>query len=170
MAFWFFFLLALGLILLVIARWGRKQSGLPSGDVVYSDTCTLGRIDAPLFSPNYQLTGKPDYLISQDENIIPVEVKSGPAPPQPYRSHVLQLAAYCLLIDECYQKIPPYGIIRYDNHAFTIPYTEDLEQDLLVVLEDMRADLDNDDAPRNHNDPRRCHGCGYREACDERLV
>ena len=169
MAPWFFVLLALGLLLFWLAQRGRARSGLPRGRVVYSDTGGWGRVDRPLFSHEFQLTGKPDYLVSDGSDVIPVEVKSGRGPAQPYGSHVLQLAAYCLLVEECYRRRPPYGIIKYADRAFEVDYTKELESELLATLDDMRDDLDNDDAPRNHDEPRRCQACGYRQHCDQTI-
>jgi CRISPR-associated exonuclease Cas4 len=162
-------LLALGLLLLWAARRGRARSRLPKGRVVYSDTGGWGRLDRPLFSRAFRLTGKPDYLVADRSEVIPVEVKSGRAPDQPYASHVLQLAAYCLLVEECYGRQPPYGIVKYDDHAFEVDYTPELEEELLATLKDMRADLAAGDAPRSHDDPRRCRACGCRQHCSESL-
>ncbi|RLC62130.1 MAG: CRISPR-associated protein Cas4 [Chloroflexota bacterium] len=170
MALWFFVLLALGLLLLWLAQRGRAHSGLPQGRVVYTDTGGWGRLERPLFSRRFLLTGKPDYLVADGADVIPVEVKSGRAPAQPYPSHILQLAAYCLLVEECYGRRPPYGIIKYADRAFEVDYTSDLEDELLATLEDMRADLAAGDAPRSHDDPRRCRACGYQKWCDRRLM
>jgi CRISPR-associated exonuclease Cas4 len=170
MALWFFGLLILGLLLLSLAQRGRVRSGLPRGRVVYSDTGGWGRVDRPLFSREFQLTGKPDYVVADGSDVIPVEVKSGSGPAQPYDGHVLQLAAYCLLVEECYGREAPYGIIKYDDRTFEVDYTPELEQRLLSVLEAMRDDLYEGDAPRDHDDARRCRACGYRERCEESLA
>lgn len=182
---WFFGLLALGLLLLWLAQRGRTRSGLPQGRVIYTDTGGWNRLERPLFSRELLLTGKPDYLVADGANVIPVEVKSSRAPAlrrslsraesrdsgqaQPYLSHILQLAAYCLLVEECYRRRPPYGIIKYADHAFEVDYTPELENELLDTLDDMRDDLNNGDAPRNHDEPRRCRACGYREQCGQHL-
>ncbi len=170
MAAWSFVLLALGLLLLWLARRGRAHSGLPQGRVVYADTGGWGRLERPLFSHALRLTGKPDYLVADGGEVIPVEVKSSRAPARPYSSHVLQLAAYCLLVEECYGRRPPYGIIKYADHAFEMDYTPELEDELLETLDCMRADLAAEDAPRSHNEPRRCRACGYRQHCNQRLM
>jgi CRISPR-associated exonuclease Cas4 len=170
MAQWFFILLALGLLLLWLARRGRVRSGLPQGRVVYSDTGGWGRLERPLFSREFLLTGKPDYLVADGADVIPVEVKSGRAPAQPYLSHLLQLAAYCLLVEECYGRQPPHGIIKYDDRTFEIDYTPGLEEELLEILEDIRVDLADGNVPRSHDDARRCRACGYREQCGESLA
>jgi CRISPR-associated exonuclease Cas4 len=167
---WFFILLALGLLLLWLARLGRARSGLPQGHVVYADVGGWGRLERPLFSREFLLTGKPDYLVADGNDVIPVEVKSCRAPAQPYLSHLLQLAAYCLLVKECYGRRPPYGIVKYADRAFEVDYTPELEDELLATLDCMWADLADGNAPRNHDEPRRCLACGYRVQCDQRLV
>jgi len=170
MGFAFFGLLALGLLLLWLARQARARSGLPRGRVIYSDTGGWGRPERSLFSRHHALTGKPDYLVTHGDDVIPVEVKSGHAPAQPYPSHVLQLAAYCLLVKEHHGQRPPYGIIRYADRTFEVDYTPQLEGELLATLDRMRADLADGDALRSHDEPHRCRACGYRSRCDERLA
>jgi len=93
-------LLLLAVLLWLAARWLRRHSGLPAGQVIYSDTGAWRRNDRTLFAPAYQLIGKPDYLVRRGDEITPVEVKSGRAPRRPWEGHVLQLAAYCLLVEE----------------------------------------------------------------------
>ncbi|MFQ6100849.1 MAG: Dna2/Cas4 domain-containing protein [Anaerolineae bacterium] len=170
MAKWSFILLALGLLLLWLAQRGRARSGLPQGRVVYTDTDGWGRLERPLFSRDLLLTGKPDYLVADGADIIPVEVKSSRAPTRPHPSHLLQLAAYCLLVEECYRRRPPYGIVKYADRAFEVDYTPELEGELLATLDCMRDDLAEGDAPRSHDEPQRCRGCGYYRHCDQRLA
>jgi CRISPR-associated exonuclease Cas4 len=170
MAGWFFFLLALGLVLLWLAQRRRSRSGLPQGRVIYTDTDRWNRLERPLFSRELLLTGKPDYLVADGDDVIPVEVKSSRAPSQPYSSHIFQLAAYCLLVEECYRRRPPYGIIRYADRTFEVDYTPELEDELLATLDDMRADLAEGDASRSHDELARCQACGYYELCSQRLT
>ena len=77
----------------------RRAAGLPGGRVVYTDTRAWGKVEKPLYDHGLGLTGKPDYLVEKDGQLIPVEVKSGRAPEAPYDSHIYQLAAYCLLVE-----------------------------------------------------------------------
>lgn len=163
-------LLALGLLLLWLAQRGRAKSGLPEGRVIYTDTGGWRRPEQPLFSREHLLTGKPDYLVEDGGDVIPVEVKSGRAPTQPYESHVLQLATYCLLVEETYGRRPSHGLIKYDDRTFEVDYTDALEKALLLRVDAMRDALAVGDAPRSHDEPRRCHACGHRERCDQALV
>ncbi|MCX7854665.1 MAG: CRISPR-associated protein Cas4 [Anaerolineae bacterium] len=162
-------LFLVGLALLWLARWLHARSGLPAGRVVAADVGSWQRLDRPLFSRRHRLTGRPDYIVADGADLIPVEVKSARAPARPYTSHLLQLAAYCLLVAETSGRRPPYGILRYADRTFQIPYTRELEERLLDILEEMREDLSAGDAPRRHQDPRRCAACGYRDICEEAL-
>ena len=53
-----------------------------------------------LRSETYRLTGRPDYIVEINGELVPVEVKSGRMPRGPLFSHILQTAAYCLLLEE----------------------------------------------------------------------
>jgi CRISPR-associated exonuclease Cas4 len=166
----FFVLLVLGVALLLLARREHRRSGLPQGRVIYTDTRGWRRAEKPLFSRTFLLAGRPDYLVADGGEIIPVEVKSGRTPAQPYRSHVLQLAAYCLLVEEEYAKRPSHGIIKYADRTFEVDYTPELESALLATLDRMRSDLRRGEVPRSHNHPARCLSCGFRESCEQRLA
>lgn len=166
----FLFFLACAVVVLALARRGRVRAGLPPGRVIYADTGGWRRPQRPLFSKAFHLTGRPDYLVVEGADVVPIEVKSGPAPAQPYPSHVLQLAAYCLLVEAHYERRPSYGIIKYADAAFEVDYTPQLERELVATLDDMRADLAAGEAPRDHDDPRRCAACGQNARCAERLA
>jgi CRISPR-associated exonuclease Cas4 len=164
-------LILIGLIVLSLGRRAQREAGLPVGRVVYSDTGDWRAVDKPLYSPIYRLAGKPDYLVRQGRQLIPVEVKSAVAPGDgPRRSHVLQLAAYCLLVAENYSQRPKYGIIKYADRMFEIDFTPDLESSLLDVIDAMRNDLAEGQSVRSHSEAARCLRCGMRTACDQRLA
>jgi CRISPR-associated exonuclease Cas4 len=97
--------------------------------------------------------------------VIPVEVKSALSPTTPYRSHVLQMAAYCLLVEEEYGRPPPYGIIKYRDQALALDYSSRLRAELLDTLAKMRHDLAANDVAPSHSNPNRCRRCGYAADC-----
>jgi CRISPR-associated exonuclease Cas4 len=163
-------LAALGLWLWLRGWLARRQAGLPAGRVVYADTGAWDRCERPLFSDRYRLTGRPDYLVRSGQNVIPVEIKSGAAPAQPYPAHILQLAAYCLLVEEQEGRLPPYGIIKYDDRAFALDYGHALRARLIETLDNIRGDLQSRDVDRSHDEAGRCRGCGYRGRCNRRLA
>jgi CRISPR-associated exonuclease Cas4 len=148
----------------------RKDAGLPGGRVIYTDTRAWGKVEQPLFYASLGLTGKPDYLVQQNDQIIPVEVKSGRAPEAPYDSHIFQLASYCLLVEKTYGKRPSHGIIHYIDRDFAVDYTQELESKLLDILAEMKRDSQKADVRRSHEQAARCARCGYRKVCDQRLA
>jgi len=148
----------------------QSQAGLPGGRVIYTDTRGWGKLEKPLFYAALDLTGKPDYLIQKNGQIIPVEVKSGRAPDAPYDSHIYQLASYCLLVEKTYGKRPPYGIIHYEGRDFAVDYTHELEQSLLELLTEMKRDEFKKNVDRSHEQASRCKRCGFREVCDQSLA
>lgn len=174
MTFNLLFIALLIVLTSIVWWWARRlqqRTGLPAGNIIYSDTGAWFPNQTPLVATDLHLTGQPDYLVEQDDGqIIPVEVKSGRAPVEPHEGHVLQLAAYCLLVEASYGVRPDYGILQYADRAFAIDYTADLELDVLDVLAEMRADLFEADVDRDHNDWRRCARCGLRHGCTQRLA
>jgi CRISPR-associated exonuclease Cas4 len=163
-------LILLALFLLWQSSRQRQEAGLPGGRVIYTDTRTWGApLEQPLFNKELSLTGKPDYLVEQKGQIIPVEVKSGRAPESPYDSHIYQLAAYCLLVEKTYGKRPPYGIIHYPTRTFAVDYTSALESSLLDLLADLRRDENRTEVNCSHAEPARCRKCGFRSLCDQKL-
>ncbi|MBT3338736.1 MAG: CRISPR-associated protein Cas4 [Anaerolineae bacterium] len=164
------FLLLLALLLFWQSNRQRKQTGLPSGRVIYTDTRSWGEVDKPLYDKKLRLTGKPDYLVERGGKIIPVEVKSGRAPEAPYDSHIYQLASYCYLVHKTLGERPPYGIIHYSDRDFAIDYTPALETALLDILREMRRDEKRSNVDCSHSSAARCRGCGYRKICDQRIA
>ncbi len=163
--------IALALLLLFRSRRLRQTTGLPVGKVIYNDTGVWHPNIETLYSRELRLAGRPDYLVQRPNGmVIPVEVKSSRAPEEPWEGHILQLAAYCLLVEEMFGKRPSHGILQYKDHAFAIDYTPDLEADLLDLLEEMRVTLAEDDPARDHNDWRRCARCGVNHKCLQRLA
>jgi CRISPR-associated exonuclease Cas4 len=167
------------------SRRAARLTGLPSGRLIYSDTgnpvAALGPIiknergikqERPLVSQAYGLTGRPDYLVRTTEGIVPVEAKSTkcPASGRPYDSHVMQLAAYCLLVESTIGAEVPYGVIKYSDREIIVDYTEELRDELITLLEEMRAAREAEDVHRSHEDVRRCSKCSMREVCTESLA
>lgn len=145
----------------------RRKNGIPRGQVIYSD---LDRPAQVLYSPSMALSGKPDYIIRDKEGrLIPVEIKSGRAI-QPHRGHILQVAAYCLLIEENYHMDVPYGIIVYsDKVQHKIEFDEDLRSDLSRTLMEMRSALKSHSLHRGHSQRQKCRSCSFSSSCQSRL-
>src|SRR5215210_6806263 len=110
-------LLVLAALLLAGSVRLRHHSGLPSGKLLLSDTGTEER-GKPLYSARYGLAGTPDYIVATSRGPVPVEVKPGRTDPEPHESHLLQVLAYCLLVEEQWSKRPPHGLLRYSSDTF----------------------------------------------------
>lgn len=139
-----FVVVVLGVILFVFAHLSRKQTLLPGGKILYSDTA-----DHPgevFISKTLPLVGKPDYIFKKGKELIPVEVKRGRTPMNsPYANHIAQLFAYCYLVTEKYGQRPKFGKIVYPNEEFTVEYSEGVEDGLKLtvtqILERKRTDM-----------------------------
>jgi CRISPR-associated exonuclease Cas4 len=158
-----------GAMLVWSARRQRRESGVPLGRVIYDDTGAWQECPRPLFSARYLLAGKPDYIVERDAHLIPVEVKPRRTAARPYASDILQLAAYCLLIEENHDRIPPYGILKYRSRTFPIEYTPQLRRRLLSAMDSMRRDLHEEVVRPSHGSIRRCRACGHWDHCQARL-
>ncbi len=149
------------------ARRARSKYDV-EGALIYVDS---EREKPRLFvSKKYGLSGRPDAIVMDGDQRIPVEVKTGRTPRGPLFSHILQIAAYCLLLEEEYGKPPPYGIIRYGSTSHDIEYNEDLKRLVLQKTDEMRACLVKGEAHRNHSRPGKCVHCSRRSVCPERLA
>ncbi|MCA1619065.1 MAG: Dna2/Cas4 domain-containing protein [Acidobacteria bacterium] len=178
--------------LLARAAAGResRRAGLPAGSLLYSDTgLPVGRVapaevgrdgrkqERPLVSQALSLVGRPDYLVeSEDGGVVPVEAKSTNCPPggRPYDSHLAQLAAYCLLVEDVLGATVPYGVVKYRDREVRVEYTEELRAYALDLIEEMKraaeAAAAGREVHRSHEDPRRCAGCSLRDVCTESLA
>jgi len=168
--FWAILFLVLSLLLWIVSRIRRKNTGVPDGALLYADSSYMQSIPRPLYDSALQLVGKPDYVLRDKKGLtIPVELKSGAAPAYPWDSHVMQLAAYCHLVQHHFGQRPPYGIIRYQNKSFKIQYTPDLESKLQALIAEMRQAELIESVCRSHQSVARCRGCGYSQICDQSL-
>jgi CRISPR-associated exonuclease Cas4 len=162
-------LVVIAIGLFILAARQRRKTGLPAGNVIYIDTRNWGKLEKPLYDPGLRLTGKPDYLVQQGDRVIPVEVKSRAAPPNPYDSHIYQVAAYCLLVDHVYGQRPTQGIIHYSDKTFAIDFTPELEVAVKATVVEMQERTNSTEVTRSHQDGKRCQRCGYRSVCDQAL-
>ena len=132
----------------------------------------LTRETPVLKSAKFNLAGRPDYLIQDKEQRIPVEVKTGRRPKAPFFSHVLQIGAYCLLSEETFGVKPSHGQIRYgfENEPHEVKWDSDLKGLVNEKLEEMNDILKGKmEAHRNHKRAGKCNNCSRRKGCPERL-
>jgi CRISPR-associated exonuclease Cas4 len=164
-------ILMIGAVVLIASavwiRWSvqkkKKSYGIPEGLILYSD---LNVPATPLFSRRFRLTGKPDYIVRKENQCIPVEVKSGKGP-HPHQSQVLQLAAYCQILEDTSGVFIPEGILVYNNVPYTIRFNPKLRFELESVMKTMRASLRSGVVKRNHHEPGRCRNCSMKQYCTD---
>jgi CRISPR-associated exonuclease Cas4 len=143
----------------------KKKNHIPPGKITYSDLTVPAK---PLYSHRFRITGKPDFLLQQHNEIIPIERKSG-SWDVPQQGHMMQIAAYCHLVEEEFGTFVPYGILVYDNTRYTIPFDPQLRFTLESVIKKMRSSLTQKVVIRNHQDPQRCRFCSMKQYCTEKL-
>ena len=125
-----------------------------------------------LKSRKYNLAGRPDYMIKENNLRIPVEVKTGRRPKAPFFSHVLQIGAYCLLSEETFRTSPSHGQIRYgfENEPHNVEWEPKLKTLVIEKIEEMNDIREGrTKAHRNHKRVGKCNSCSRRKGCPERL-
>jgi CRISPR-associated exonuclease Cas4 len=160
-------LIAVALLLLRLSGRRRQQFQIPAGEPIYQDT--QEQQGTTLFSHRLRLKGRPDFLFQQGGMIIPVEAKTGATPNQPHLSHVMQLIAYCVLVEEHFGQRPSHGIVRYPRRQFEIAFTSEREAELMAILAEMQEKKRLTNVHRSHASGQRCSACGFRHECEERL-
>lgn len=163
--------IALGLVILGLglAVWGvralaarRRDNAL--GALVAIDA---GR-PAVLRSYRHRIQGRPDALRQlSDGRWVPVETKTRASPPHgPARSHLMQVWAYCLLVEEETGRSPPFAVLRYSNRAFRVRWDAPARRDLLRLRAELLRPYDGRATPS----PKRCARCPWFTVCDARAV
>lgn len=163
-----------GLALYWLGQRAHRTTGLPVGEVIYSDTGAEEAVEVPIISRRYGLVGRPDYLIHAKVNgqkvTIPVEVKSRKRPPVLFENHVMQLAVYCLLVEEKFGTTPPYGLLRYADATFEVAFDDKLRYQVLAAADALRRARQVENVHRDHEEAERCSSCGYRKACGKEAL
>lgn len=163
-------LMAASLALYASILSGRKAKAIRQkrsieGEIKYVDK---GK-PRMLRSERYGLQGRPDFILEIEGESVPVELKSGRTPRGPLFSHILQVAAYCLLLEEEGGRVT-HGILRYEEAEHEVEFNDDMRDMVVSKLEEMRELKHSGDVHRNHHRPGKCRSCSRREKCPERLL
>jgi CRISPR-associated exonuclease Cas4 len=159
--------LVLLLVGLALAAWGaralsdrRREAAL--GRLVAVDAGA----PALLRSYRYRLQGRPDALRrSADGTVVPVELKSRATPRGgPARSHLVQVWAYCLLVEESTGRAPPFGVLRYADGEFRVRWDAAARTELLALRAELARPYDGRASPA----PGKCARCPWVGVCDAR--
>jgi CRISPR-associated exonuclease Cas4 len=163
----FLALAALAALIWLVLR--RKAGVLPPGQVVYSDTDRRA-IAEPITSHRLRMSGKPDYVYSMPDQAVPIEVKRHRAGRfGPRDRDVIQLLAYCVLIEDVWGVAVMHGLIEYADRRFTVPYGPEQRRQVLELAEEIRRDRRAADVARSHHEAWKCRRCGYSETCGQAL-
>lgn len=175
--------LTFGLVLLILAAalcvllWNERRFqrnrlllerqralGLPEGELVYEDADGQGE---PLSSSSYPLVGKPDYVVQlPDGRPVPVELKlSVQNATAPYNNHQVQVAAYCLILEDYFEQAPTHGILRYADREFTIEYTPALRKKVIRLLGQMALCSEQEPPPLARQRVAKCRVCTFQPIC-----
>jgi len=152
-----------------VAAWGIRALVKRSAEGRYG---TLRAIDAGqpavLRSDRYRMQGRPDVLRQlRDGRLVPIELKSRVSPSSgPAHSHVVQVWAYCLLIEEATGRSPPFGVLRYSDREYRIPWGAAARRELLALRAEVLRPYDGRATPS----PARCARCSWVEVCDARIL
>ncbi len=128
-------LICLGSALFAFAVYRQRKFGFMSGERIYQDS--MEKPGFNLYAKSINLVGRPDVLIIKKGKIIPVEIKTGRTPSYPYSNHIMQLMAYCLLVEEYYRISPPGGYIRYPDREFHIAYTPNAREEVIAKVREL---------------------------------
>jgi CRISPR-associated exonuclease Cas4 len=164
-----FVALVLVLLGIGIVAWGARALSARRAETKWG---TLTAIDAgrpaTLRSERYRIQGRPDALRqSRDGRLIPIEIKSRASPHGgPAHSHTVQVWAYCLLVEETTGRAPPFGVLRYSDSEYRIPWDDAARRELLAL----RSELDRPYDGRATPSPARCAHCAWVNVCDARVL
>ena len=136
--------------------------------MLYSDADTTADV---LVSDAHGLVGKPDYILERDGELVPVERKSRKlSAAGAYEGEILQLAAYCVLVEEHFARLVLVGRLLYRNRSLDVPFDDRLRAKLDDALRALREADRLEEVPRCHTSSGRCRACGFRDSCRESLV
>ncbi|GAC1448414.1 MAG: hypothetical protein PVS3B1_35270 [Ktedonobacteraceae bacterium] len=142
----------------------QRALDLPEGELVYEDMDGLGEA---LISEQVPLLGKPTYVVKlADGRLAPIEVKNTEQNElKPASQHVVQIAAYCLILED-YSELPPlYGIVRYSDREFEVEYTTSLRKKVLRLLDEMALCNERQPPPLQKQKVTKCRSCLFQPVC-----
>jgi CRISPR-associated exonuclease Cas4 len=143
----------------------RHQAlGLPPGELVYENTDGLGE---PLTSDIHPLIGKPSYVVKlPNKLLLPIDLKpveQNSMTPDPH--HVLQLATYCLILEEYAEQPPTHGIVRYTDREFIVEYTPALRKKVIRLAKEMDLCTAQQPPALKKQKAAKCRACIYQPIC-----
>jgi CRISPR-associated exonuclease Cas4 len=142
----------------------RRSLKLPQGDLVYEDVNGQGEL---LTSDAYPLVGKPSFVLRlSDGRFVPIAVqKEAINGMQPEGHHALQVAAYCLILEDYTEEPITHGILRYPDREFTIDYTPTLRKKVIRTLQEMSVCNEQHPPALQKQKAAKCRTCPFQPMC-----
>jgi CRISPR-associated exonuclease Cas4 len=142
----------------------QRALGLPDGELVYEDADGQGE---PLSSSEFPLVGKPDYVVQlPDGRPVPIALKPNVHDATvPYASHQIQVAAYCLILEDYFEQAPTHGILRYAEREFTVEYTPATRRKVIRLLGQMALCSAQEPPPLARQSVSKCRVCPFQPIC-----
>lgn len=110
------------------------------------------------------LVGRCDRLLRVGDTYVPVEQK--PSARRLQQSHILQVGALCLLVQDIYGVCPPYGVVvLVDGSQERVIFSEELERGVVRTMAEMRRILATGEPPGPRWLGAKCRACGYHPVC-----
>jgi CRISPR-associated exonuclease Cas4 len=151
---------------------GARALALRRREAVYGDLVAVDTTPGAgllLRSTRFRISGRPDELRRlPDGRLVPIEFKSRSTPRNGVpRSHRVQVAAYCLLVEETTGRAPPYGVVRYgDGGEARVRWDPTVRAELL----NLRSELDRPYRGEATPSVARCSHCPWHDVCDVRAA
>lgn len=149
----------------LLARWVRRRRaalGISQGTIVSADDSLIRA--RTLRSERLGLVGRCDHLLRVGDAYVPVEQK--PSARRVQQSHILQVGALCLLVQDVYGVRPPYGVVVLaDGSQERVTFSAELERGVVRTMAEMRRILATGEPPGPRWVGAKCRACGYHPLC-----
>jgi CRISPR-associated exonuclease Cas4 len=163
-----------GLALIIAAfllRWWAQGTAAAlelSGEVLHSDGDSTADV---LVSETRRLVSKPDYILERDGELVPIKRQSRKLPTaDAYEGEILQLAAYCLLVEEHYGRPVLSRRLLYQDRSLDVPVDDRRRAKLHNALRAVHEPDGFEKVPRCHTSSGRCRARGFPDASRKSLA
>jgi len=172
----FFLLIAIAVILLDFINNYAAEKKRKSGIEPEKKKIKLQIVDSETFKvktyiSNMQgISGKPDAIISENGNLIPIEVK--PTAKKIRDRYVGQLLVYMRLIEEFEGKKPPYGylILGKNSRKVKIYNTQERQAWLQKYIDNMNLIIDEELKTKASPQKNKCKHCLVSDNCNYKFI
>lgn len=150
------------------SRKKRQQFGTAKGTIAVSVDGSKSLPVRNYVSEIQGLAGRPDAVIIEDGNFVPIERK--PLAKKIRDRHIAQLLVYMRLVEEFEGKKPPYGYLILGKNARKIKIENSPERQawLQGIIDNMRGILAGG-PPKPDPHPKKCARCIARNQCQYKM-